>query len=918
MNNPRGSQWNKWDLHVHTTKSFVQEYGGDTDEVWEKFIADLEALPPEIKVIGINDYLFLEGYEKVLTYKNQGRLSNIELLLPVIEFRLREFVGNEKLRRLNYHIIFADEQNLSVDLIKTQFLSNLRGRAKLEAGVAGVTWSGVVTEQTLADLGRSVREATPADKRDQLVGSDLHLGFNNINFELSGIEEILGEKGELNTYLQGKYLKAIGKSEWEDFRWEAGVVDKKTIINGADFVFCASAAVEQAISSKQKLKDQEVNDRLLHCSDAHRFSKDPSAEQERRIGTCFTWIKSDLTFEGLVQTLYEPDRIKIQERDPKDSKSPRILIDHANYKNEAGEEKEVVFNPDLNSIIGVRGNGKSTLLKNIAQAIDPAQFTERDPKSPYPLTDFSVTWGDGQTGGGSEDSPKSMFYIPQGYLSALSYDDGDLTKERDEFLTQLLKKNARFARAIEAFDTFVAENDLKIQSGIQDLTSSSRILKESNDQLKKLGSLKEVSEEITKKTTEMQKYKGTDLSNEDLSRYGLAQRDLDETLKTLDTLNQDKQILTALTAEGVSVFVSESDLSTLSSTRREIIRDGLKKKGQEALAELAAAQLKEIETQISARMASASEHNKVIEGLADKIAKNRAVTDLSKELLDLENTKTVISEATAKRDQARIDHDRAMDLLVSAYSEFKERQTAIYSSIELDGQFKFVNINISTRYDTDDLRDFVDHDINTRDSTAVKSDTDIEVLFSENPAELTPDAVRKIISFLMEGKLKIRVAAGDVATVLSRLLRNRYVIDYPNSVKSSEGDTYFKDMTGGQKAITFLELIFSLSDEKYPILIDQPEDDLDVSGVANDLVKFVMNKKAERQIIIVSHNATLVVCSDGEEVITSAVRRQGVGRYDFEYATGSIENPARRDDIVNILEGGETALQKRMQKLRIK
>jgi hypothetical protein len=47
------------------------------------------------------------------------------------------------------------------------------------------------------------------------------------------------------------------------------------------------------------------------------------------------------------------------------------------------------------------------------------------------------------------------------------------------------------------------------------------------------------------------------------------------------------------------------------------------------------------------------------------------------------------------------------------------------------------------------------------------------------------------------------------------------------------------------------------------------------------------------------------------------MRRSGGGQYDFHYATGSIENPARRDEIVRILEGGETALRKRMQKLRI-
>ena len=47
MKYPRGSEWRKWDLHVHTPSSLIQHYGGDTDEVWEKFILDLESLQSE-------------------------------------------------------------------------------------------------------------------------------------------------------------------------------------------------------------------------------------------------------------------------------------------------------------------------------------------------------------------------------------------------------------------------------------------------------------------------------------------------------------------------------------------------------------------------------------------------------------------------------------------------------------------------------------------------------------------------------------------------------------------------------------------------------------------------------------------------------------------------------------------------------
>jgi hypothetical protein len=52
-------------------------YGGDTEEAWESFISDLEGLPPEFKVIGINDYIFIDGYKKVLHYKKTKTVFKI-------------------------------------------------------------------------------------------------------------------------------------------------------------------------------------------------------------------------------------------------------------------------------------------------------------------------------------------------------------------------------------------------------------------------------------------------------------------------------------------------------------------------------------------------------------------------------------------------------------------------------------------------------------------------------------------------------------------------------------------------------------------------------------------------------------------------------------------------------------------------
>lgn len=96
MSYQRGSVWRKWDLHVHTPASVVHNYScGEAEDIWEKFISELEGLPEDIKVLGINDYIFIDGYRKVLEYKQAGRLANIDLILPVIELRLNKFGGQK-------------------------------------------------------------------------------------------------------------------------------------------------------------------------------------------------------------------------------------------------------------------------------------------------------------------------------------------------------------------------------------------------------------------------------------------------------------------------------------------------------------------------------------------------------------------------------------------------------------------------------------------------------------------------------------------------------------------------------------------------------------------------------------------------------------------------------------------------------
>jgi hypothetical protein len=124
---PKGSEWRKWDLHIHSPASilnnnFRRQPDGQPD--WEPYLAKLESL--DISVIGVTDYFTIDGYKALKQFQAAGRIPNVEKILPNIEFRLKSIVqsrgGSEK--RLNLHVIFSDE--VSEQDIEEHFLHDLQ------------------------------------------------------------------------------------------------------------------------------------------------------------------------------------------------------------------------------------------------------------------------------------------------------------------------------------------------------------------------------------------------------------------------------------------------------------------------------------------------------------------------------------------------------------------------------------------------------------------------------------------------------------------------------------------------------------------------------------------------------------------------------------------------------------------------
>lgn len=138
---PKGSEWRKWDLHVHTPASVLRsEFGQD----WDRYVTELftRAIAAGVSAIGVTDYYLPEGY-KILRRdyldnpEKMKELFDAETLLaineikifPNIEFRINKLVIGKEAdlswnRKVNYHVLLSDE--IPVEKIESDFISQIQ------------------------------------------------------------------------------------------------------------------------------------------------------------------------------------------------------------------------------------------------------------------------------------------------------------------------------------------------------------------------------------------------------------------------------------------------------------------------------------------------------------------------------------------------------------------------------------------------------------------------------------------------------------------------------------------------------------------------------------------------------------------------------------------------------------------------
>lgn len=185
-----------------------------------------------------------------------------------------------------------------------------------------------------------------------------------------------------------------------------------------------------------------------------------------------------------------------------------------------------------------------------------------------------------------------------------------------------------------------------------------------------------------------------------------------------------------------------------------------------------------------------------------------------------------------------------------------------------------------------------------------KPDVIMKVVTAEKTPIFDINEANRIITSLSDPAIRFALERSEVYD-LPNLIVTKVV---PNSASGKPGyaNRDFSKLSLGQQQSVLLALLLS-SKSKAPLIIDQPEDNLDGEFIYHSLVPVLRLAKERRQIIIVTHNANIAVLGDAEQIIILKSTNEKCSIV----STGSIDNTTTRDIACNILEGAKEAFQRR-------
>ncbi len=902
---PRGSEWRKWDLHVHTPETAKNNHFGSGDAIWEEYITKLES-NADIAVLGITDYFSIDNYLILKQKKEEGRLAN-KTLIPNVELRLLPVT--QKDTPINIHVLF--DPNLPIDTIEREFFQCLK------FGYLGNEYSCL--SRDLIALGRAFRNNSALEE-----SCAKKEGIAQFNVSYDALSKIVNKPS-----LRNSVIIAVSNSNNDGnsgIQHSSLAATRQEIYRMSDIIFSANNNDVMYFLGKKGDDEETIKKKyggLKPCvigSDAHSMDAVNVFPNNKN-----TWIKADPTFEGLKQIIFEPEsRVRIQEMSP-DSKAGYQVIDTITLREPGFWNGDICLNPYLNTIIGGRSTGKSTLLQCIAKKLGQSIGKDEDGKKGMFVNQhyntLSIRWKDGEV-----DTQREIMYFPQNHMIELATDGQELNK-----LLEKIVKEKDEHQLLDEYKKFLGQNQITISSQVNQLFLEQSKL---NDQIvlkKQKGDEKGIESEISKIQAKIEKIKSdSQISEEEIKKYNELATSIAQKQGEIKTIENDIRVLDGIIPENIFNLYYKNELDSLSEEERNklitkldeikgIALDNWKKELLKAKTSLHDARQKKI--QEVEFIQSSIEYKKGNE----YFQKNKEYGELQ-ELLKTEIEKlSSIKEIDKIIQQLKTNVETMTQSVIVNHLEYYSKIKDLMDNLA----FEYSNVSISLKkyLKEKQLRTFLEERHNLR---GYERQEYIDNFVKEYRTDHIEEITKQYLIDALANDLEYK-GGYMVNNVVSELLStNWFDITYHLEYEKDS----FDDMSQGKKSFVILKLLLDFSEKRCPILLDQPEDSLDNRAIYNDLVEYLRRKKLDRQLIIVTHNSNVVVSADSENVIVanqSGIENKNRDGIKFQYINGALENTKPknknedfilesqgiREHVCEILEGGVEAFKKREQKYGI-
>lgn len=843
----RGSEWRKWDLHVHTASSYDAYKGADSNELLTK-----AWITNEFAAIAITDHFLIDAERiKIL----RGLVPNITIF-PGVELRTDKGASN-------LHVILIFSEKMNVDELSENFrVIMLNQKAKATENDDTIYWdfNDIITFAKENNGFVSLHTGSKTQGMDYVITNAMPVNMA-IKTEIASLTHFyeIGKTDDVQTHIE-KVFPTIGQKP------------------------------------------------LLICSDNH----DP----RNYILKENLWIKSDPTFEGLQQIVYEPqERVSIQENKPEEKRG-YYAIDSITLNEPDFWNQTIHFNENLNAIIGGRATGKSTLLSCIAQkggtSIDKSFITTHS-------SNVQIRWKDGEI-----DTLRDIDFFPQSYM----FDIASEPKKRDELIERIIA-DYDTDRLYEIYKGFIITNKNRLSQSITNLFNIQNEITAIKSDIKKKGDKQGIGTELINIKHKISKSK-IDISVKNLSKFTEISKQIFDKESKIKIIEDDINLLKQISTQQIFNESFQYSLSSLSEKlRKNIVYDFevIRKETEEKWI----AQLAFREDEI------VKEKNDLLEEI--RLEKGKDAYKLGRQLIESNKQYQELTERQAAEqkkfntiksieEQLKTKLSELTNLkahVITQHLEFKNQIIHLKRNLSLTSGG--IEINPKSFLSKGLLSDFLSSRLNQKG----KERQDYIIKFCNNYIKNTKEEISIFLDRALNNKIEYKSGNRNQDVTVELLSSNWFDVSFELKYQNDA----FQNMSQGKQAFVILKLLLEFSKKECPILIDQPEDSLDNRAIYTELVRYLIDKKKERQIILVTHNSNVVVSADAEQIIVAnqqGEKSQNKNNYKFQYVAGGLEftkvkdkenvftllAQGIREHVCEILEGGNEAFKKRERKYAIK